>query len=94
MPQPGPGLEAQQVFFLFVLITSTMLNAAYFLPILNAAFFKDLPPGETAERQEAPLPAVFALCVTATGVVFMFFSPSIFLDLTNIVVDSLLGVTQ
>lgn len=86
-------LEAQQIFFLFVLVTSTMLNAAYFLPILNAAFFKDLPPGETAERQEAPLLAVIALCITAAGVVIMFFSPSIFLDLTNIVVDSL-GVTK
>ena len=82
-------LEADQMLFLFVLLTSTMLNAAYFLPILNAAFFKDLPPGETAERQEAPLPAVIALCVTATGAVMMFFAPSVFLDLTNLVIDSL-----
>ncbi len=82
-------LEAEHMFFLFVLVTSTMLNAAYFLPILNAAFFKDLPSGETAERQEAPLPAVIALCVTATAAVTMFFAPSIFLDLTNLVIDSL-----
>ncbi len=82
-------LEAEHMFFLFVLVTSTMLNAAYFLPILNAAFFKDLPPGETTERQEAPLPAVIALCVTATAAVTMFFAPSIFLDLTNLVIDSL-----
>ena len=66
-----------------------MLNAAYFLPILNAAFFKDLPPGEPSERQEAPLPAVIALCLTAAGTVLIFFTPSVFLDLTNLVVESL-----
>ena len=86
-------LEAQQMFLLFVLVTSTMLNAAYFLPILNAAFFKNLPPGETPERQEAPLPAVVALCVTAAGTVIIFFVPSVFLDLTHMIVESL-GVTN
>ena len=82
-------LEAQHIVFLLVLVISTMLNAAYFLPILNAAYFKELPQGETPERREAPLPTVIALSVTAVGTTIIFFAPSVFLDLTTIVVDSL-----
>ncbi|HRD91739.1 MAG TPA: proton-conducting transporter membrane subunit [Accumulibacter sp.] len=63
---------------LAVLIVSTLLNAAYFLPIVYAAFFRPLPAGD--ERQphgEAPLSMVIALMLTSTATLslFLFSSP-------------------
>ncbi len=47
-----------------VLALSTLLNAAYFLPILHAAFLREAPAGEAAHG-EAPAPMVIALVLTA-----------------------------
>jgi len=55
-----------------VLIASTLLNAAYFLPIVYAAFFR-APREEGAAHGEAPWPMVAALTATATGAVALFF---------------------
>ncbi|MEX2197930.1 MAG: proton-conducting transporter membrane subunit, partial [Burkholderiales bacterium] len=57
-----------------VLLASTVLNAAYFLPIVYAAFFKP-PQGEA--HGEAPLPMVIALIATAAGTVALFFFPAV-----------------
>jgi multicomponent Na+:H+ antiporter subunit D len=61
-----------------VIILSTLLNAAYFLPIVFRAFFC-APAGQGHEHKsgEAPWPIVAALTVTAAGTVLMFFSPEI-----------------
>jgi multicomponent Na+:H+ antiporter subunit D len=61
-----------------VIILSTLLNAAYFLPIVFRAFFR-APAGQGHEHKsgEAPWPIVAALTVTAAGTVLMFFSPEI-----------------
>jgi len=64
-----------------VLGVSALLNAAYFLPILYAAFFR-LPP-EGAAHGEAPLPMVLALCATAALTVGLFFYPQIPLALAR-----------
>ncbi len=58
-----------------VILASTVLNAAYYLPILHAAFFRD---GAADDRHgEAPLPMVIALGATAAMTVLLFFFPSI-----------------
>ncbi|ABC22434.1 proton-conducting transporter transmembrane domain-containing protein [Rhodospirillum rubrum] len=60
-----------------VLIASTVLNAAYFLPILHTAFLKP-PPGEAgAKIAEAPPLMVAALCLTAFGTLALFFLPGL-----------------
>jgi multicomponent Na+:H+ antiporter subunit D len=55
----------ESVFVVSVIIVSTALNAAYFLPILHRAFFK-APPADEPAHGEAPLPIVAALLLTAT----------------------------
>lgn len=70
-----------------VLVVSTLLNAAYFVPIIHMAFFQ--PEGTSApvstggadeshagairDHGEAPWPMVTALIVTAAGTVLLFF---------------------
>jgi multicomponent Na+:H+ antiporter subunit D len=63
-----------------VLGASALLNAAYFLPIVHAAFFR---PAQGAAHGEAPLPMVLALCATAALTVGLFFYPQIPLALAR-----------
>ena len=57
-----------------VLVASTLLNAAYFLPIVHAAFFKPLSDDDAHHPHgEAPLPMVLALVATAGGTLALFF---------------------
>jgi multicomponent Na+:H+ antiporter subunit D len=57
---------------IFTIILSTVLNAAYFLPIIFAAWFaKEAPGGK--DHGEAPWPAVLALSITALGTLAFFF---------------------
>lgn len=80
------SVEAGWYPVLIVLVTSTILNACYFVPILYAAFFRELPQGEQAVRREAPLVMLVPLGLTAAGIVVSFFMPSIFLDLARLIV--------
>jgi len=57
-----------------VLFLSTLLNAAYFLPIVYAAYFR--PPSGPAHG-EAPPSMVLALVATAAGTVALYFFPAI-----------------
>ncbi|KRR29032.1 monovalent cation/H+ antiporter subunit D family protein [Bradyrhizobium retamae] len=59
-----------------VIFVSTILNAAYFLPIVYRAFFCE-PMGGHDKSGEAPWPIVVALTATAIGTVLMFFFPDI-----------------
>ncbi len=74
-------LQAESVFALIVIVLSTLLNAAYFLPIVYAAFFRKPPAG--AEHGEAPLPMVIALVTTAGGTLAIFFFPDMALQLAR-----------
>jgi multicomponent Na+:H+ antiporter subunit D len=74
-----------------VIVVSTLLNAAYFVPIVYAAFLK--PPPSSAHRRlqdgvtahgEAPLPIVIALVATAIGSVALFFLPDVPLSLARL----------
>ncbi|MBK7816018.1 MAG: monovalent cation/H+ antiporter subunit D family protein [Rhodocyclaceae bacterium] len=69
---------------LFVVLLSTLLNAAYFLPIVYRAFFRPLPPeAEHHPHGEAPLPIVLALSFTACGTLALFFFPDVPLALAQ-----------
>ncbi|MBK7506626.1 MAG: monovalent cation/H+ antiporter subunit D family protein [Bacteroidetes bacterium] len=69
------ALQAGQGWVIWVLAASTLLNAAYFLPILRAAWFEPAPaawPHEETFRHETALgllvpPLVTALLVIAAG---------------------------
>ncbi len=75
-----------QFFAIIVIILSTLLNAAYFLPIIFVAYFKDedidAPKGK--EHGEAPKPIVIPLCITAALVIGLFLFPDIFIELAKI----------
>jgi multicomponent Na+:H+ antiporter subunit D len=79
------SVEAEQYPAIAVLVASSILSAAYFLPIVYAAFFRELPPGEKAERREAPMMMVVPLMLAAIGTLILFFAPSVFLELARVV---------
>lgn len=76
------SLSGEQYLIVAVLIASTLLNAAYFLPIVYAAFFRAPAEGETAHG-EAPWPMVAALMTTAMLTLAMFLYPDLVLMLTS-----------
>lgn len=72
----GGAWQAESIYALVVLTLSTLLNAAYFLPIVYQAFLK--PVGDEAHLHgEAPLPMVIAMVFTACATVGIFFLPEI-----------------
>ena len=74
---------------LFVVLLSTLLNAAYFLPIVYRAFFRPLSAEAVAHPHgEAPLPIVLALSFTAFGTLALFFFPDVPLALAQQLVKS------
>ncbi|MDA7947682.1 MAG: monovalent cation/H+ antiporter subunit D family protein [Hyphomicrobiaceae bacterium] len=76
------AMDAQQWIAVGVIIVSTLLNAAYFLPIVYAAFFR-APDKKSPDHGEAPLPIVVALTVTAAGTVILFLFPGVPLALSK-----------
>ncbi|MGF1605319.1 MAG: monovalent cation/H+ antiporter subunit D family protein [Rhodothalassiaceae bacterium] len=75
----GGAFQAEQFVVVGVLIGSTVLNAAYFLPVVVRAFFREEDVAPKKDHGEAPLPAVIALSVTAglTVLLFVFNQPVI-----------------
>jgi multicomponent Na+:H+ antiporter subunit D len=67
-----------------VIISSTLLTAGYFLPIVHRAFFRT-PRAEDVGHPhgEAPLAIVIALTLTAAGTVALFFAPGVPLALAH-----------
>ncbi|TAK85491.1 MAG: monovalent cation/H+ antiporter subunit D family protein [Betaproteobacteria bacterium] len=65
-----------------VLTVSTVLNAAYFLPIVHAAFLREAPGGEPAHG-EAPWPIVAALVFTAAATLALPFAVGVPLGLAR-----------
>ncbi len=74
------ALQAQHWAAVGVIAASTLLNAAYFAPIVYRAFFR-APQGEA--HGEAPLPMVLALVATAGATVGLFFVPDVPLALAR-----------
>ncbi|MBI5598163.1 MAG: monovalent cation/H+ antiporter subunit D family protein [Deltaproteobacteria bacterium] len=77
------SIEAGSVGVLLVLLASGVLNAAYFLPIVYRAFFKEPPPGDTEFEhiKESPYFVVMPLAITAAITVVMGIYPDYFLAL-------------
>jgi len=69
-------------FAVCVIVASTCLNAAYFLPIVWAAFWR-APPEEAHPHGEAPFPVVFALTLTAAGTILLFLYPGVPIELAR-----------
>jgi multicomponent Na+:H+ antiporter subunit D len=76
------AIEAHNYLLLAVLIASSLLAAAYLLPIVARAFFADLTPA--ADRSgvcEAPWPCLAGLVLSAGGCIALFFFPGFLIDL-------------
>ncbi|MCH8858465.1 MAG: monovalent cation/H+ antiporter subunit D family protein [Proteobacteria bacterium] len=72
------ALEADKIFVVGVLMLSSLLSAAYLLPIPLRAFFAKTPDGEANTYtqggiHEAPIPCLIALSATAIGCLLLFF---------------------
>ncbi len=76
------AFESDNYVAIFTIIASTVLNAAYFLPIIFAAWFGREAIEGAKEHGEAPWPAVLALTFTAalTILFFLFNGPVIELE--------------
>jgi multicomponent Na+:H+ antiporter subunit D len=78
------AIEAHQMVLVLVLLTSSLLNAAYFLPIVYRGFFAGPQEAGTGLRiKEAPLFCLIPLTVTALASVGLFFYPDVLLQLVR-----------
>lgn len=84
-------LEADQLAFLLVLLTSSILNAVYFLPIVYKAFFCTPEESQYHEFQEAPLWCLVPPVLTALGSLVLFFYPQPFLKLARMAAAGFMG---
>ena len=82
------ALDSGHIFAVAVIVLSTLLNAAYFLPIIYSAFFSE--PAEAHGNPvagdghgEAPFMIVAALVATAAATVILFFLPNLPLALAE-----------
>ena len=81
------AVATEQWLVVAVITASTLLNAAYLLPIVYRAFF--VAPAHSADdpdhhpHGEAPWPCVLALVLTAAGTVLLFFMPELPLGLAR-----------
>jgi multicomponent Na+:H+ antiporter subunit D len=76
------AFATQHWLALAVIVVSTLLNAAYFLPIVYRAFLKPAAPGEP-DHGEAPWPMVAALAFTAFVTLALFFFPELPMSLAS-----------
>jgi multicomponent Na+:H+ antiporter subunit D len=81
------AFEMQQLLAVAVIVLSTLLNAAYFVPIVFTAFSKP-DPDEATTHGEAPLPILIALSATAALTLVLFLFPQIPLQLAEQMVGS------
>lgn len=75
------AVQADQLMLVVVLLVSSLLNAAYFFPIVYRGFFAAPAAGQTAGIKEAPIFCLVPLTVTALCSVALFFYPAVFLQL-------------
>ena len=85
-------VESGQIAMLVVLLSSSLLNAAYFLPVVYRSFF--CTPEESMfadQRGEAPVWCLVPLILTACLSIVLFFYPQPFLELADIAVKAITG---
>ncbi|WP_339045252.1 proton-conducting transporter membrane subunit [Candidatus Mesenet endosymbiont of Agriotes lineatus] len=73
------ALAAGNFFTIVVLIISTLLNTAYFVPIIYNAFFIK----SSDSFKEVPIPLLIPLIATSTLTLVIFFFPNLVLNLLN-----------
>lgn len=79
------AMAVEQWVAVGVIIVSTLLNAAYFLPIIYAAFFRPENPRDELSHREAPAAIVIALSLTAAGTLMLFLLPEIPYQLAQLI---------
>lgn len=80
------ALGAQQIGIMLVLIASTMLNAAYFLPVTYRAFFVKPPDGVVYNKvKEAPLSMLLPILIAAAISVLIGIFPNFMLQFVKAV---------
>lgn len=85
-------VESGQIVMLMVLLSSSLLNAAYFLPVVYRSFF--CTPEESMfadKRGEAPVWCLVPTILTACLSIGLFFYPQPFLELADIAVKAITG---
>jgi multicomponent Na+:H+ antiporter subunit D len=86
------ALEADQLFFVGVLMVSSLLNVAYLLPIAINGFFgrDDKAENTTSSKpepmKEAPVACLIAMGISSLGCLLVFFFPNHLLTLMRMVV--------
>ena len=88
------SLEAKEIVFLFVFLTSALLDAAFFFPIVYSSFFKK-PKGDVNPHfDEASMFMVIPLMATAIASLILGIFPNAFVhffEIANLAVRSVLG---
>ncbi|MPZ37485.1 MAG: monovalent cation/H+ antiporter subunit D family protein [Rhizobiales bacterium] len=82
----GGAMQTANWLAVSIIIVSTVLNAAYFLPIVYRAFFC-APAAHAHDYGEAPWPIVLALTMTASATILMFVWPDIPFALAKLLSD-------
>lgn len=82
------AFNTEQFIAVGVIVLSTLLNTAYFVPIIYRAFFKEEKVSHDSQDSshnhgEAPWPIVVALTITASLTILLFFFHQIPLELAN-----------
>ena len=75
------AVTTQQWFAVGVIVISTLLNTAYFLPVIYRAFF--IAPEVKDDHGEAPMPILIAISATAIGTILLFLFPGAAYDLAK-----------
>jgi len=86
------AVEAKQIIFLFVFLTSALLDAIYFFPIIYSAFFKESNSGNV-HFNEAPMLVLAPIGFTSIVSVILGIFPNFllhFLNIANIAVQNIL----
>ena len=83
------SIESGHTWVMIVILTSSILNAAYFLPITYNAFF--VKPVDDVVVDEAPIWTVLPPVFTALVSFWLFLNPSFFLSLAQMAAKAVLG---
>lgn len=84
------AFQADNHFAVATIIVSTVLNAAYFLPIIYLVWFATEKAEPVNSHGEAPFPAVLALTITAALTVMLFFFNGPVLELERQIMQGVL----
>jgi multicomponent Na+:H+ antiporter subunit D len=75
------AFQSDNYVAIFTVVISTVLNAAYFLPVVFMVWFRPESTIPAKDHGEAPLPMVIALCITAALTLGLFFFNQPVIDL-------------